>query len=61
MDDRRNRKAINQFEKVYFGEFGDQDAALEDEVSRRWLNEPCPRKGLPADDADRKKIPNVGP
>jgi hypothetical protein len=61
-DDTGNRKwAINQYQKVYFGEFGEQDAALEEEVSKRWLEEPCPRRFLTADNADRKKIPNVEP
>ncbi len=61
-DDAGNRKwAINQYQKVYFGEFGDQDAALEEEVSKRWLSEPCPRRCLPVDDTDRKKIPNAEP
>src|SRR5271156_46768 len=59
-DDTGNRRwAINQYQKVYFAEFGDQDAVLEEEVSARWLNEPCPRRLLPADDADRNRIPNT--
>lgn len=28
---------------------------LDDEVTRRWLSEPCPGKRLPSDDEDRKK------
>jgi hypothetical protein len=28
---------------------------LDDEVTRRWLSEPCPGKRLPSDDEDQKK------
>jgi hypothetical protein len=28
---------------------------LDDEVTRRWLSEPCPGKRLPSDDEDRKQ------
>jgi hypothetical protein len=53
--------AINQRQKVYFGELGDHDAALDPEVSDRWLKEPCPTRLLSRDEEDRRKIPNVAP
>ncbi len=53
--------AINQHQKVYFAEFGEQDAAPEQEVSNRWLSERCPGKFLSRDNDDRRKIPNVSP
>jgi hypothetical protein len=29
---------------------------LDDEVTQRWLNEPCPRKRSQSDDDDRKRL-----
>ena len=53
--------AVNQYQKIYFAEFGESDAALDEEVTNRWLSEPCPRSCLSSDDQDRKKIPNAVP
>ena len=33
---------------------------LNDEVTQRWLTEPCPGKHLPGDDADRKRLHSLG-
>jgi hypothetical protein len=54
-----NKWAINQHQKIYFGEIGQCDAALEEAVSERWLHEYCPKRQLSADAEDRQKIPNV--
>jgi hypothetical protein len=33
---------------------------LDDEVTQRWMSEPCPGKRLPIDDEDRKRPLNPG-
>jgi len=56
--DEGRRWAINQYQKVNFGEIGEYDAALEETVSKRWLSEACPRQFVPTDDDDRRILAN---